>query len=87
MKHLRQSLIISSLVATAAIAHAAMPPKYLEVKDFKKCLAEKHSDTYSAWCMPEKKVKACPSVSWKQLRALKGQDALPSCSTKEPTKP
>lgn len=61
---------------------AALPPKYLGIKDFDKCLTDKQVDTYRAWCIPVRKPKACPKSSWKQLRSLSGQDRIPRCSEK-----
>lgn len=75
-------LIIASTCLTLlpTISHAVQPPRYLQVNGFEKCLAEQSKGTYSAWCMPSSKVNACPRASWKQLRALKGPDAVPRCS-------
>jgi len=77
-------LIAAWLSASAASSHAALPPKYLEVNEFGKCLAEQSGGTYTAWCMPVKRPKACPRPSWEQLRALKGHDAVPPCPAKAP---
>lgn len=65
--------------AVAINSSAAFPPKYLGIKDFKQCLATQKFDTYEAWCMPAKKLEGCPATSWKQLKALTGEDKLPKC--------
>ncbi|MEC5206436.1 hypothetical protein QF022_001392 [Vogesella perlucida] len=62
--------------------YAVLPPKYLSVPDFKQCLSEQNEGSYSSWCQPAKKPKACPRVSWRQLRALQGNDAVPACRAK-----
>jgi hypothetical protein len=83
MKKTYLRLIILSLISTFTFSHAVLPPKYLEITDFKQCLATEQSEqTYTAWCMPSKKVKHCPSKSWKKLRALRGKDTVPPCSEK-----
>lgn len=74
------SVIIFALLFVSTSCFAALPPKYLAIKAFNKCLAQKQIDTYQVWCMPEKKAKACPSASWKQLHALKGKEAIPLCT-------
>jgi len=68
------------LSATTFHASAALPPKYLGVKDFKQCLATQPIDTYRVWCMPEQKPEACPAASWNELKALDGRDRIINCS-------
>ncbi|HJD67650.1 MAG TPA: hypothetical protein LFV66_04295 [Rickettsia endosymbiont of Bembidion lapponicum] len=53
----------------------ALPPKYLQVKDFKECLGTEQVSTYTQYCMPEHKPEHCPLDSWQQLVKL----ALPKC--------
>lgn len=78
---LLRPLCLSALLACcASSALAVTPPKYLAVKDFKQCLAEQQHGSYTTWCLPPKRAKACPRASWKQLRGLKGEDALPPCT-------
>ena len=76
---IKQINLESTKEADAVLTQAALPPKYLEVKDFKKCLAEKDMGTYSMWCLPANKPEACPKESWEQLNNLTGQDKVPSC--------
>ena len=71
--------LAAALTAIALPGHAALPPKYLSVPSFKQCLAEQSEGSYRSWCQPAQKPKACPRSSWRQLRALQGQDALPAC--------
>ena len=68
------------LSATTFHASAALPPKYLGVKDFKQCLATQPIDTYRVWCMPKQKPEACPATSWNELKALDGRDRIINCS-------
>jgi hypothetical protein len=57
----------------------ALPPKYLEVRQFQSCLAVEQVDSYEQWCMPASKPDSCPSESWSQLNQLQGNDKVPSC--------
>ena len=72
---------VSYLVLSFAAGYsfAALPPKYLEVADFKQCLQGQEMGTYSAWCLPAEKLQACPVESWEKLQALTGTDKLPDC--------
>lgn len=70
------------LTAVATSCFAVLPPRYLSVEHFDKCLADKQVRTFRVWCMPEKKPATCPSSSWEQLRMLKGRDEIPSCAKK-----
>jgi hypothetical protein len=67
------------LAGVASASHAALPPKYLQVKNFTQCLGKHQVDAYVGWCMPAKKSESCPAASWKQLKALAGKDKLPNC--------
>lgn len=58
---------------------AVLPPKYLSVANFQKCLATKNMGTWQSWCMPVKKPNACPDDSWKQLNGFIGKDRVPQC--------
>jgi hypothetical protein len=82
MPQLRYLALAASLAALALPVYAVLPPKYLSVPDFKQCLSEQNEGSYSSWCQPAKKPKACPRVSWRQLRALQGNDAVPACRAK-----
>ena len=57
---------------------SSLPPKYLSVPDFQKCLSQKDMGTWKSWCLPESKPKGCPSESWDKLKY--GQDSLPFCT-------
>ncbi|MFC7421757.1 hypothetical protein ACFQNF_18010 [Iodobacter arcticus] len=76
------SMAIAFITGISANSFAALPPKYLEIKDFKKCLQEKEIDSYRIVCMPKKKLAACPRASWKQLNALTENDKIPACGQK-----
>lgn len=71
--------LVFTLNAFGAEAVGMMPPKYLEIPDFKKCLADKDMGTYTALCMPAKRVKECPRKSWRALKKLTGDDKVPAC--------
>jgi deoxyribonuclease-1 len=53
----------------------ALPPKYLSVPGFKKCLSEKSMGTWTSICLPSKMPSPCAIDSWKQLTKMD----LPSC--------
>lgn len=73
-----RTLLLIALLASAS-AWAALPPKYLAIPAFEKCLATQQQGTFQTWCQPARQPAACPAASWQQLRALKGQDKLPRC--------
>lgn len=58
---------------------ASLPPKYLNVPQFNKCLGTKEVGTIQQWCLPSKRMDQCPEPSWEQLRNLTGRDRLPDC--------
>ena len=66
-------------VLAAETGVGALPPKYLEIKEFQKCLADKSMGTATAWCLPVKKPASCPRKSWHQLRGLTGEDKILRC--------
>lgn len=59
---------------------AALPPKYLEVSDFQRCLGKESHGTYTTWCLPSERPETCVSASWQALVKLQGKDAVPSCT-------
>ena len=72
--------VCTMLVSVAALdILAALPPKYLAIKDFDRCLTEQDMGSYRAWCLPAKKPATCPESSWQQLNRLTGPDKVPSC--------
>ena len=76
------------LAAIASASAAALPPKYLAIKDFKQCLAVQEFATYRAWCLPAAKPESCPAASWAELTALTGSDRIPDCpATTKPATP
>lgn len=83
MKHYKDLLFLLLgallLVGVMPNVFAVLPPKYLGVKDFQKCLATKNMGTWQSWCMPAKKLDACPDDSWKQLSGFIGKDRVPKC--------
>lgn len=76
---LKNSLIALLLACVTLASSAALPPKYLGIKDFKQCLAVQQISSYRAWCMPSEKPLSCPATSWDELKALTGNDRVPDC--------
>jgi hypothetical protein len=74
-------LLTMSLLLTilAPIASATLPPRYLSVPQFQKCLATQDRDGYRAWCMPAIRPRLCPVKSWHRLMSLDASDAVPRC--------
>ena len=81
--------IYSCLLASCLLpALAVAPPRYLAVKDFKSCLAQQDQGSFSVWCVPAHKPKACPKASWKQLKALQKKGEMGACQvSREAAKP
>ena len=77
-KHQLSGLLLAAIATTSV---AALPPKYLAVKDFKQCLSIQESGTYRAWCLPAQKPHNCPATSWDELTALTASDRVPDCPT------
>ena len=61
---LKNSLIGFLLATVALDSAAALPPKYLAVKDFRRCLATQQIGSYRTWCIPAAKPESCPATSW-----------------------
>uniref|UniRef100_A0A914NWX6 Candidate secreted effector n=1 Tax=Meloidogyne incognita TaxID=6306 RepID=A0A914NWX6_MELIC len=58
----------------------ALPPFYLSVEGFEKCLESKETnEDYEVWCFPEKKPANCDPKSWKQLKENQDNDGLKQC--------
>jgi hypothetical protein len=79
---LRVVAACSLLLAVPINGNAAPEPKYLEIKDFKKCLSTEDMGSYQSWCMPAKKPASCPAKSWTQLSELIETEKLPACQAK-----
>lgn len=75
----KQWLLGVLLVGIMANGFAVLPPKYLGVPDFQKCLSTKNMGTWQSLCMPASKPDQCPDNSWTQLNGLTGKDRVPSC--------
>lgn len=52
------------------VSSKVLPPPYLSVKNFKKCLGTKKEDSYSVYCLPTTKPSLCPKESWKKLNEM-----------------
>ena len=78
-KNLLMTIVGSVMLTVATTAMASLPPRYLEVKDFSKCLTTKNMGTWESWCMPDVKPSLCPETSWEKLNHLTGLDEVPSC--------
>jgi hypothetical protein len=57
------------LLMSTSFCFAVLPPKYLTVPAFDKCLKEKKVDSHTAWCLPKNKPVTCPKESWAKLSA------------------
>ncbi len=78
---MRLSILVGWLLPVAVIpGFAALPPKYLEIPQFDRCLAEQDQGGYRTWCLPDARPAACPEASWKALEALRGGDQVPPCT-------
>ncbi|MBS1229503.1 MAG: hypothetical protein H6R17_2780 [Proteobacteria bacterium] len=84
---LKNSLIALLLACVTFASSAALPPKYLGIKDFKQCLAVQQIGSYRAWCMPSEKPQSCPAASWDELKALAGSDRIPDCPIESTASP
>lgn len=58
---------------------STLPPKYLEVDQFRQCLALKQVGAHQQWCMPASRPDSCPAQSWDRLNGLQGGDRVPNC--------
>jgi|GEM_PF-5528482 len=45
----------------------SMPPTYLNIPDFKKCLGTKVEGSATFYCFPGTKPDSCPQASWDML--------------------
>ena len=56
-----------------------LPPAYLQVAGFQRCLGEQTVGTHRQWCLPVARPVKCPEASWQQLNQLQGRDRVPAC--------
>ncbi|CAK5040447.1 unnamed protein product [Meloidogyne enterolobii] len=57
-----------------------LPPFYLTVPEFKKCLESKEiNGDHEVWCFPEDIPAGCDPKSWKQLKEHQEKDGLKQC--------
>jgi leader peptidase (prepilin peptidase) / N-methyltransferase len=63
------SLWSMRVVPSVRIGGNVLPPAYLAVADFKKCLATQSMGTWEAYCLPETKPDSCPQASWDSLNS------------------
>ncbi len=59
--------------------NAVLPPKYLSIDGWQKCIGKKDMGTWKAICMPKSKPAACSDNAWKQFTGLTGKDKVPDC--------
>ena len=55
---------------------ATWTPRYLSIKDFKKCLVSEHINGWSKYCIPSQQPKECPDNSWILLKKENIQTCL-----------
>ena len=58
-------------------AYALVPPKYLSVPQWQKCVGQVKKGTAQFICLPYAKPSACPAKSWKILTNQKLVDICP----------
>ncbi|MCX7123462.1 MAG: hypothetical protein NTV32_07380 [Gammaproteobacteria bacterium] len=63
------------LLAAPLFVQAERPPAYLSVSNFQQCLSQTQESTFTHWCLPAKKLAACPDASWTALQNMN----LPAC--------
>jgi len=65
----------------------SLPPAYLQVPDFKSCLASETSEdgSYEQWCMPAQMPAGCATDSWTMLSSADMEMAACSNEEDEPT--
>merc|ERR1711988_2012449 len=65
----------------------SLPPAYLQVPDFKSCLASETSEdgSYEQWCMPAQVPAGCATDSWTMLSSADMEMAACSNEEDEPT--
>ena len=78
---------VGLLMWTATSSLAALPPKYLGIQGVESCLCETTRESAQFVCLPKTKRPTCSAASWKQLQALKGKDAVPTCPVSVKPKP
>ncbi len=49
---------------------AALPPPYLQVSGFKKCVAIKDMGSWKAYCLPKYRPALCDKQAWQKLQQL-----------------
>lgn len=75
-------VVLAALVGCAADSQssaAALPPKYLQVKEFDQCLQTEQVGTHQQWCLPLARPDACRTESWEQLQKLQFEERMPVC--------
>jgi hypothetical protein len=60
------------------IVEASLPPTYLSVDGYKKCLSTIKKESSESWCLPENQPTECTGASWEQLKLNDGN--LPYCT-------
>merc|ERR1719388_450761 len=65
----------------------SLPPAYLQVPEFKSCLASETSEdgSYEQWCMPAQMPAGCATDSWTMLSSADMEMAACSNEEDEPT--
>ena len=74
---MKKSIAILSLLVLPILSQAELPPAYLAVPNFKQCLAQEQTSTFTHWCLPETQPTGCPDSSWQALQT----ENLPDCQS------
>lgn len=79
MKYFLLIIFAIGVLTAEAAAINVLPPKYLSVKNFQKCLGTKSMGTWNSWCIPKHKPLFCPKSSWEALNNLQKTEPMPKC--------
>ncbi|KAL3121869.1 hypothetical protein niasHT_000434 [Heterodera trifolii] len=57
----------------------ALPPKYLQIRDYRKCTGIKDAGGWASLCLPSRQKAFCPDIAWNALNSLGENDRFPFC--------
>lgn len=76
MKVLLTLIFSFCLLSIALNSNALLPPRYLSIPDFQRCLGTKNMGTWTAWCIPQARPIKCPQSSWHELNTMNNSGLL-----------
>lgn len=74
------AVTLAGCAADSQQSASVLPPKYLQIDQFERCLQSRQVGSHTQWCMPVSRPASCPVESWEQLNRLQGGDRVPACS-------